>query len=450
METKANYVAVGIFTLVLLAAAFIFVYWTAKPDRYGVTAPIEVHIAGSAAGLDRGSAVLFNGVKVGQVTLVRINPANPSIAIAEAIIDSRTPVTASTTADIVIAGLSFAANIDLKGGNAAEQNLLVAAAESGETVIIRANPSSVTNLMDTAQKLMTRADRVVASLEEAIGEIRPPLKETIDNANTFSKALADNSESIDAFLASVGELSKTFTAVSGRLDSALAAVEEILKAVDGEKVKSIVSNTDSFMARLNTSTENLKTVMADVEKAAAALSAMGEKASATLDKADKIVGAVIPEDVKAMVSNFKQSSEDISALASRVSKRGDDVDTIISNAKELTTELAAASKRIDGILVKVDELVGSEEGKGLFAEATATFRSFREVAETLNSKLGPITAGLTRFSTTGLRDVEAFVRDGRRAITRIEGAVSDFQRNPQRIITGGEGQVRTFDGRSRR
>ena len=114
METKANYVAVGVFTLLLLAAAFIFVYWTAKPDRYGETAPLQIQIAGSAAGLDRGSAVLFNGVKVGQVTRVFINPANPAIAVAEAVVDSRTPVTSSTTADIVIAGLSFAANIDLK------------------------------------------------------------------------------------------------------------------------------------------------------------------------------------------------------------------------------------------------------------------------------------------------------------------------------------------------
>ncbi|MCB1419470.1 MAG: MCE family protein [Notoacmeibacter sp.] len=450
METKANYVAVGVFTLLLLAAAFIFVYWTAKPDRYGETAPLQVHIAGSAAGLDRGSAVLFNGVKVGQVTRVFINPANPAIAIAEAVVDSRTPVTASTSADIVIAGLSFAANVDLKGGNPQEENLLAAAAEKGEVAIIRANPSSVNNLVDTAQKLMTRADNVVASLEGAIADIRKPLKETVDNANTFSKSLADNAESIDAFLASVGELSKTFSALSGRLDSTLGAAEELLKAVDQEKVKTIVANADGFMERLNTSTENLKTVMADVEKAASSLAAMGEKGSATLEKADKIVAAVEPEDVKSMVSNFKQASDDISSLSARVNKRGEDVDAIISNAKSLTEELNAASKRVDGILAKVDALVGSDEGKGLFAEARETFKSFRQVADTLNAKLGPISAGLTRFTTTGLRDVEAFVRDGRRAINRIEGAISDFEANPQRLITGGKGEVRTFDGRQRR
>jgi phospholipid/cholesterol/gamma-HCH transport system substrate-binding protein len=42
------------------------------------------------------------------------------------------------------------------------------------------------------------------------------------------------------------------------------------------------------------------------------------------------------------------------------------------------------------------------------------------------------------------------VQDGRRSITRIEQAITDLERNPQRIITGGEGTVRQYDGRARR
>ena len=42
------------------------------------------------------------------------------------------------------------------------------------------------------------------------------------------------------------------------------------------------------------------------------------------------------------------------------------------------------------------------------------------------------------------------MHDGRRSITRIEQAITDLERNPQRIITGGEGKVRVrqYDGRS--
>ena len=66
------------------------------------------------------------------------------------------------------------------------------------------------------------------------------------------------------------------------------------------------------------------------------------------------------------------------------------------------------------------------------------------------SKLGTITDNLARFSGEGLQNVNALVQDSRRSINRIEEAVSDFQRNPQRILSGGEGEVRQYDGRARR
>ncbi|MGO4839310.1 MCE family protein, partial [Rhizobiaceae sp. 2RAB30] len=79
-----------------------------------------------------------------------------------------------------------------------------------------------------------------------------------------------------------------------------------------------------------------------------------------------------------------------------------------------------------------------------------TLKEFRKVAETLNARLGTITEGLARFSGQGLRDVEALVGDSRRAVGRIEEAISGLERNPQRILTGGEGEVRQYDGRARR
>ena len=44
METKANYVIVGIFTIVAILAAFGFVYWTATIGGRGETAPLRVRI----------------------------------------------------------------------------------------------------------------------------------------------------------------------------------------------------------------------------------------------------------------------------------------------------------------------------------------------------------------------------------------------------------------------
>ena len=102
------------------------------------------------------------------------------------------------------------------------------------------------------------------------------------------------------------------------------------------------------------------------------------------------------------------------------------------------------------MLAKVDSLLGTGEAQGLMSDASQTLKAFKQVADTLNARMGTITDGLARFSGQGLRDVEALVQDSRRSVTRIEQAISDLQRNPQRIITGGEGTVREFDGRVRR
>ena len=86
---------------------------------------------GRLPGLARGSAVLFNGVKVGDVSRVYIDVNDPSIAIADTAIDRLTPLTKSTKADIGIAGLTGQANIELKGANLNEPKLLDEAEETG-------------------------------------------------------------------------------------------------------------------------------------------------------------------------------------------------------------------------------------------------------------------------------------------------------------------------------
>jgi phospholipid/cholesterol/gamma-HCH transport system substrate-binding protein len=106
--------------------------------------------------------------------------------------------------------------------------------------------------------------------------------------------------------------------------------------------------------------------------------------------------------------------------------------------------------RIDGVIAKVDNLLGSGQAEGVMSNFNETLKAYRQVADTLNAKLGPITDGLARFTGQGLRDAQALIQDGRRSIDRIERAISDFERNPQRIITGGDGTVRQFDGRTRR
>lgn len=457
METRANYIIVGIFTIVAVLAAFAFVYWQSGIGERGETATLRIRIPGSASGLGRGSAVLFNGVKVGDITRVYLDINKPTEAVADAVIDRLTPITKSTRADIGIAGLTGQANVDLKGASPDEANLLAEAEARGEIAEITANPSAVTNLLETAQDIFTRADNVLSGLEGFVKDVRAPLTVTISNAQKFSDALARNSEGVDKFLDSVAKLSGELAGVSGKLDGTLKAAEDLLNAVDRDKVAAIVSNVDNFTKRLKETGDEIDGLMGGVNTAVKSINDFAQGANQTIAKVNGILEGVDRETVRTALADIGDASQnarkvvqDVAKVTSKFGERADDIDKIITDAGELAHRLNQASVRVDGVLAKVDSLLGSGEAQGVMADASATLKEFRKVAETLNSRLGTITDGLARFSGQGLRDVEALVGDSRRAISRIEDAVSDLERNPQRILTGGEGTVRQYDGRARR
>ncbi|CAN7561918.1 MlaD family protein [Mesorhizobium amorphae] len=457
METRANYVIVGIFTLAAILAAFAFVYWTAAIGDRGETAVLRVRIPGSASGLGRGSFVLFNGVKVGDVKRVYIDVDNPTVAIADTEIDRMTPITKSTQADIGLAGLTGQANIELKGADPKEVKLLDQAEKEGQVAEIVANPSAVTNLLQTAQDIFTRADKVLSNLEGFTQDVRGPLTQTVKNAQTFSDALAKNSDGIDKFLASVSSLSDELQGVSGKLDGTLKAAEGLLNAVDKDQIKSIVANVDTVTGNLKETSKQFDGVIKNVDTAVGSINNFAQKTQGTLDKVNGVLDGIDPAEVRTALANIQKASEnadkaaaDIAKVTDKFANRADDIDQTIKDAKQLAQRLNDASVRVDGILAKVDTLLGSGEANGVMADARNTLKSFKQVADTLNARLGTITDNLARFSGQGLQDVEALVQDSRRSINRIEEAVTDLSRNPQRILSGGEGEVRQYDGRVRR
>lgn len=457
METKANYIAVGVFTIALILAAFGFVYWTAGVRDTGDSTLLRIRITGSASGIGRGSAVLFNGVKVGEVTRVYIDLNSPNTAVLDSQIDRLTPITKSTQADIGIAGLTGQASVELRGGNPNEPKLLDEAEAAGRVAEIIARPSAVTSLLENAQQIFTKADEVLTNLDGFVKDVREPLAETAKNAQKFSDALGKNSDQIDEFLASVGKLSETIDSVSGELDATLKSARDVLDAVDGEKVKTIIASAENTAKRIDEASGKIDGVMDGVTSAVDSLKSFSADAGKSLDKVDEIIAAVDPAQVKSAVENIskagesaKSAGDSVAKLADSLGARTGDVEQIIKDTKELAAKLNQASTRVDGVMAKVDALLGSGDANGLAAEASETLKAYRKVADTLNGRIGAIADGLARFSNSGLRDVEALVRDGRRSITRIEEAITSLERNPQRIITGGSGTVRQFDGRARR
>ena len=456
METKANYAIVGLFTVVVMLLAFGFVYWMSAYGREGKMERLVVHIPGSANGLSIGSPVRFNGIPIGSVRALDFDRKRPAFSIAVAEIRADSPVYPKTKAVLEIQGLTGAAYIELSGGDPSSEPLLVTAAKDGKVAELEAMQSGVTNIVATASEILTKTDKTLVDLQGFVTDNRAPLTKTIANAQTFTEALKKNSDGIDEFLQSISSLSGTIKSLSGRLDSTLASVDSLVKAVDAKKIDSILANAEKISGDFAKASGDIGTTVKTVNETLATYKAVGEKANTALDNIDKLMASIDPKtvqgsltDIRAAVADARTAVNNFKGISEDVNKRRDDIDKTISNISEMSAKLNKASTRVDGVLAKVDSFLGTGDSSSLFADARETLKSFKQVADTLNAKIGPIADNLARFSGSGLKDVQALVGDTRRTMNNLDQAIGRLDSDPQRLLFGGD-EVKQYNGRVRR
>ena len=100
-------------------------------------------------------------------------------------------------------------------------------------------------------------------------------------------------------------------------------------------------------------------------------------------------------------------------------------------------------------MVKIDGIAGSEDGQGLIADARETLKSIRLAADTFAERANSIGGGVDRFANQGLRDLQAFVQEGRRAVSRLDRLIANIDRNPSQVLFGGDNVPRYRGGQRR-
>src|SRR5215208_4876496 len=165
METRAPFVIVGAFVLAAIVAVFGFVYWLQNTGGLGPRSTYRVQFEGSVPGLLVGAAVLFNGIRVGEVTELGLAPGNPRGVDATISVASTTPVRADTQV-----------------------------AQSGEVPMLVAGPGAGQGMTQAARDALRKADTVLSENSEA-------LKDTIANFKVFSEGLARNTGKLDGIVA---------------------------------------------------------------------------------------------------------------------------------------------------------------------------------------------------------------------------------------------------------
>jgi phospholipid/cholesterol/gamma-HCH transport system substrate-binding protein len=202
METRARYALIGLFMLAVIIAGFAFIYWLENKGGFGKQDIYQVRFQGSVSGLQIGSAVLFNGLRIGDVTKVSLSPERPQDVVATIAVVHNTPVRDDTEVTIETQGLTGGAAIALSGGTSSSP---LPASENGAPPMLLAAPDAGQDWTQAARDAFQQMDQVLTENSES-------LNSAIKNIDTFAGALARNSDKVDGILAGIERLTGGGTA----------------------------------------------------------------------------------------------------------------------------------------------------------------------------------------------------------------------------------------------
>jgi len=196
METRAPFVIVGAFVLAAIVAVFGFVYWLNNAGGIGKRETYHVVFNGPVPGLLVGAAVLFNGIRVGEVTSLDLVADRPHDVHATIAVAEHTPVRADTKVGLDFQGLTGVPVVALEGGEDAAAPKVDGAliAEKG------------------AGQSMTQAARdALRKVDSVLSENSVPLHAAITNLTTFTDGLARNTPKLDGIVAGLERMTGSAT-----------------------------------------------------------------------------------------------------------------------------------------------------------------------------------------------------------------------------------------------
>lgn len=192
MEIRAPYVIVGAFVLAAIAAVFGFVYWLNNAGGLGKRETYRVQFDAPVSGLLVGAAVLFNGIRVGEVTALRLPEDKPRSVLATISVAAATPVKRDTKVGLEFQGLTGVPVIALEGGSDNRVGV-----EPGTALV--ADPMASQSMTVAARNALVRVDNLIADNSGNLSDI-------ISNLKVFAAALGKNSDRIDGILAGVEKM----------------------------------------------------------------------------------------------------------------------------------------------------------------------------------------------------------------------------------------------------
>ena len=282
-----NYALVGAFVLVLGAVFIAGVLWLASggafQKKYDLYLAIEDE---SVAGLNLDAPVKYNGVDVGKVREIHLDPENPERVILVFAIERGTPIKQDTVAVLKTQGLTGIAYVELSGGARDAPPLI--AIEPNPYPVIRTKPSLSARLENVITSVLAKLDSTSNNINALISdENRAAFKSALADIATLAHTIAARKATIDAGIASAARTFDNGARATAQLGPAIERIGRGADAVEkmgtevartGASAGTMVDSVGADVKRFTAETvPELERLLGEISVLAASLRRLSEK-----------------------------------------------------------------------------------------------------------------------------------------------------------------------------
>lgn len=374
METRGNYILIGLFTVLGLIGMVLFFLAFARMELNRQFAYYQIHFS-SVAGLAEASDVRFAGLPVGQVVEVFLSPELDGRIAVLIEVDADTPVRADSVATVESQGVTGVGFVSISPGNPASDLAMAAPGETGE---ITSGRSVIQSLSEDAPALVSETLLLVRDFGDLFsGENRDRIEQIIINSEEASQSFAQTLEdfaqvsgSVEDFVTQIDRFNAVLQTIAADFDTVLITADETIGAwgaLAGNASEFLDAGGETFAA----TNETLETAEGFIDED---LVAVTEALTATIAELRSEIGG-LSDDASNMVAVFAQTGSLANARLTEVETTLDALDVLIAN-----TNVAMAS--VDSAAVDFSTLV-TEDGQLLVNETRAVMATTQSAVGTI-------------------------------------------------------------------
>lgn len=421
METRANYILIGIFTLAGLLGIVAFFLWFARIELDRQFAYYDIRFS-SISGLSNASDVRFSGLPVGQVVSVGLSPEGDGAILVRVEIDATTPVRTDSVATIEAQGVTGVSFVGISPGS--PQAGLLVPVPGTPIPEIEAGRSVLQSLSEDAPQLLAETLTILQGISDLLTEenrnrIERTLTNIEDASGNFSAALEDFSavtSSVSDFAVQIDSFNATLEELTGAITPLLATADDTLVSIG-----SLAEESRGSLAVLNETIVITQTLLTEAERYI-----VGDLNATTAD-ISRVVTA-LGTQVDLISAEARSMLDAFTTTGTTATARLTEAQATLAATDELITRLEATLNNVDAAAGSFDTLMAGDaatlvtEARAALAEAVSVIGTIGTAAET---DLPLILADLREATATVSRVVEDVGGDLSLASGRIDALTEE-------------------------